>query len=338
MNAAYSAFRRVSAELGANPRHVQGPGGNTSFKLGAERMLVKGSGFELARAEVDEMFVDVNAGKIRAALRDGNDDPLAGAWPGVGPKPSIETSMHALLPSRVVLHTHSLPVVIAACRTNAREHLAARLAGLDWVFVEYERPGTPLARGIARALAGSPGASVVVLQNHGVVVGADEAEPACALLEDVCRRLDVTARPVSGAPDRDALAVAAERSGLALPADETLHRLALDAEAARIATGGTLYPDHVVFLGSGVGLLAGRPPGPPAGPASPKLWIAPGQGVLLERGLPKASEALARCLMEVALGLPSRDACRYLSPSDEAAVLGMEEEKYRQSLARRVSD
>lgn len=337
MDAAYSAFRRVSAELGADPRHVQGPGGNTSFKVGSDRMLVKGSGFELARAELDEMFVDVDATKIRGALRAGADDPLTGAWSGVGPKPSIETSMHALLPSRVVLHTHSLPVVVAACRTDAREQLGARLAGLDWVFVEYARPGTPLARGIVRALAEAPRASVVVLQNHGVVVGAEDAEPARALLEEVCRRLSVTARPVAAAPARDALRAAAERLGLQLPADETLHGLALDPEAVRVATGGTLYPDHVVFLGSGAGLLADRPEGAGGGPASPKLWLAPGQGVLLERGLPKASEALARCLMEVALCLPSRGACRYLSPSDEAAVLGMEEEKYRQSLARRVS-
>jgi rhamnose utilization protein RhaD (predicted bifunctional aldolase and dehydrogenase) len=337
MDAAYSAFRRVSAVLGADPRHVQGPGGNTSFKVGSDRMLVKGSGFELARAEMDEMFVDVDAGKIRAALRAGAGDPLAGAWSGQGPKPSIETSMHALLPSRVVLHTHSLPVVIAACRTDARAELSARLSGLDWVFVEYARPGTPLAQGITRALSDAPRAAVVVLQNHGVVVGAEEAEPARALLEEVCRRLAVAGRPLSGAPDPVALGVAAERAGLTLPADGGVHGLALDPESVRIATGGTLYPDHVVFLGSGAGLLADRPPGASGGPASPKLWLVPGQGVLLERGLPKASEALARCLMEVARGLPSRDACRYLSPSDEAAVLGMEEEKYRQSLARRLS-
>jgi rhamnose utilization protein RhaD (predicted bifunctional aldolase and dehydrogenase) len=337
MDAAYSAFRRVSALLGADPRHVQGPGGNTSFKLGTGRMLVKGSGFELARAELDEMFVDVDAEKIRTALRAGVDNPLTGAWSGEGPKPSIETSMHALLPSRVVLHTHSLPVVIAACRRDAREHLGARLSGLDWVFVEYARPGTPLAQGIAAALEASPRASVVILQNHGVVVGAEDAEPARALLEEVCRRLSATPRRASGSPDPTALALAAEEAGLDLPADESLHSLALDPEAVRIATGGTLYPDHVVFLGSATGLLAERPAVPAKGPASPKLWLAPGQGVLFERGLPKASEALARCLMEVALGLPSRDACRYLSPSDEAAVLGMEEEKYRQSLARRVS-
>jgi rhamnose utilization protein RhaD (predicted bifunctional aldolase and dehydrogenase) len=195
MDAAYSAFRRVSAELGADARHVQGPGGNTSFKLGAERMLVKGSGFELARAELDDMFVDVDAAAIRAALLSGADNPLVGAWSGVGPKPSIETSMHALLRSRVVLHTHSLPVLIAACRRDAREHLGARLGGLDWVFVEYARPGTPLAQGIARALRASPRASVVVLQNHGVVVGAEDAGPARALLEDVCGRLTVAARP-----------------------------------------------------------------------------------------------------------------------------------------------
>jgi rhamnose utilization protein RhaD (predicted bifunctional aldolase and dehydrogenase) len=331
------AFLRVSAELGANPRHVQGPGGNTSLKLESGRMRVKASGFELRFAECEDIFAEVDHGAIRASLRAGASDPLVGAFAPGGPKPSIETSMHALLPQRVVLHTHSLPVIVASCRTDAREHVAARLGDDASVFVEYARPGTPLALGVMRALDAAPNASVVVLQNHGLVVGADTAEAALAELYAVCEQLEPAPRTVEPAVDHSRLELLADEHALALPADERIHRLAFDDEAVRIATGGTLYPDHVVFLGSGAGLLADRPaPGSePRGPGSPKLWIAPGAGVLFEPGLPKAAEALALCLVEVALGLPSRAACRYLSARDEAEVLGMEEEKYRQALASR---
>ena len=60
-------LKAVSARLGADPLRIQGPGGNTSVKQGGA-MWIKASGTELADAERREIFVEVDLGRMRAAL------------------------------------------------------------------------------------------------------------------------------------------------------------------------------------------------------------------------------------------------------------------------------
>lgn len=325
---------RISAELGADPYHVQGPGGNTSLKTGHGTMLVKASGFELRAALDDDIFAELEPQAIVAALRAGAADPLAGIVPRRGHKPSIETALHALMPHRVVIHTHSVPAVALSCRADARALLAQRLDGVAWAFVPYARPGTPLAYAVLDALERQSDASVLVLGNHGIVAGGDTPAEAHALLLDVVRRIERTPQPTSVAPDLALLGELAERHGLALPAAASVHELALRPDLAAIATRGSLYPDHVIFLGPGAGILTER--GPRTDQATPVLWLVPGAGVLLEPALPRAANAMARCLFDVVARLADADDIMYLSASDEAELLGMEEEVYRQDLARRM--
>jgi len=332
MTPAVSEFLRVSAKLGADTRHVQGPGGNTSIKVGPDRMLVKASGFELARALDPKIFATVDYPAVKRALETSGDDPLAGTFDPAGPKPSIETTLHALMPHTVVLHTHSVPVVAVACRRKVEELLSDALGHLAWALVPYTRPGTPLAMAARAALERRADASILILANHGIVVGAPAAEAALALLEQAVGRLEGPSRSAAREPDRAALARLATEHGLVIPETDAVHALGLDAASTAIVTGGTLYPDHVVFLGSGVGLLADRRPGADRHLA-PKLWLVPGTGALFEPGLPAAAHALAESLSSVVSRLAAPGDCRYLSSADEAAILGMEEEKYRQRLA-----
>jgi rhamnose utilization protein RhaD (predicted bifunctional aldolase and dehydrogenase) len=334
-SAELQVFRAVSAELGADPRHVQGPGGNTSIKLTPEKMLIKASGCELRLAETENVFTEVELPRIQAALADGAADPLAGAVATGGLKPSIETTLHAVMRHRVVIHTHSIPVVALLCRSDARTVLAERLPTRDWVFVEYARPGKPLAQLIADALTETPDASVVFMRNHGIVVGAETSQDARDRLLGVVDRLESDSRPPTGRPDTARLDALASSHGLVRPTSPLVDELALDPRSTEIATRGTLYPDHVVFLGSKVGLLPARPAHAADTPISTKLWLEPGVGALLEPGLPKAAQDLARCLAEVVTRLPDASICSYLTPRDEAEILGMEEESYRQALARR---
>lgn len=329
----------VSASLGADPYHVQGPGGNTSIKTASGTMLVKASGFELADALREDIFAEVEPERIVAALLAGSADPLAGIVPLRGRKPSIETAMHAAMPHRVVVHTHSVPAVAVSCRADALSALRTRLAGLPWSFVPYARPGTPLAQAIVRSFRTSPDASVLILGNHGVVVGDETPQGAHAMLLDVVERLDVP-RPApleqdpAHAPDLETLGELAERHGLEPAAEPVVHALAVRADLAAIAARGTLYPDHLIFLGPGAGVLADREA--EGGRVSPQLWLVPGRGVLMERGLPRAAHAMARCLADVVVRLVDAPAVNYLTPDDEAALLGMEEEVYRQELARQM--
>ena len=86
-------------------------------------------------------------------------------------RPSIETSLHALLPHRLVIHVHSVNLIAWAVRADGRAELDRRLAGLSWAWIPYVRPGLPLTPALA-AILRDRRPDVLVLQNHGLVVGA----------------------------------------------------------------------------------------------------------------------------------------------------------------------
>jgi rhamnose utilization protein RhaD (predicted bifunctional aldolase and dehydrogenase) len=318
--------------------HVQGPGGNTSIKVDDHTMFIKASGFELQNATNQDMFVKVDFRKVRQALEHRAENPLLESYAEGGLRPSIETTLHALLPHRVVLHTHTVQAIAVACGSDAQNAVAASLDGfVQHVFVPYARPGTPLALALAHALKMHPDASVVILGNHGVVVGADTTAAAVALLEQVTRRLNRRAASVTRSPDLAGLRELAAEHNLELPEDARAHDLGLRPEALEIALGGTLYPDHAVFLGPAVGLLAQRAVEQElASTTQPKLWLVPGMGVLVDPALSDAAHAMVACLASVVSLLPDRESCRYLSAGEVAELLGMEEEKYRQQLARQT--
>ena len=64
---AFDDLRRFSARVGADPRLVQGAGGNTSLKVGGV-LWIKASGTWLARAAEDDIFVPVEMAPLLAAV------------------------------------------------------------------------------------------------------------------------------------------------------------------------------------------------------------------------------------------------------------------------------
>ena len=113
------ALRLLSARIGADPLLVQGAGGNTSVKHG-EIMWIKASGKWLSEAAREDMFVPVHFKPLLAALREGHPDAeraqkfIAGGHDANGLRPSIETSVHALLPQKIVAHVHCVSTIALA--------------------------------------------------------------------------------------------------------------------------------------------------------------------------------------------------------------------------------
>jgi rhamnose utilization protein RhaD (predicted bifunctional aldolase and dehydrogenase) len=334
-----AALDQLSATLGHDVEQVQAAGGNTSLKVDGV-LWVKASGLWLADALKRDIFVPVRLQPVLDAVAADAADPVAGAVaqelnPG-GLRPSIETTLHALLPHPVVIHTHSVRGIALAIRADAEAVLAGRLQGLVWTFVPYCQPGVPLTRRVAALQAERP-ADVLVLGNHGIVVGGETVESAAALLEAVERRLDAPARHLGDGP-APALDATARRTGLRPAAHTRAHGLAMDRRGIEIAAGGSLYPDHVIFLGPGIAVLAadgdvgesieqalalGR-----------KLFVVPGEGVLLAADTTRSADELALCQALVLERLPLSASVRYLTSENEAALLDWDAEKYRQSLAK----
>jgi rhamnose utilization protein RhaD (predicted bifunctional aldolase and dehydrogenase) len=105
------------------------------------------------------------------------------------------------------------------------------------------------------------------------------------------------------------------------------------------ASGGTLYPDHSVFLGHAVAVLrTGEQPGEAAERAAsacaakPALILIPGIGTLIRAGLGPNAEEMARCLALVASRIPPETPLAYLDLPQEAELLNWDAEKYRRTL------
>ena len=134
------ALKACSVRIGNDPLLIQGPGGNTSVKLG-DTMWIKASGTLLRDALTAETLVPTRWKAIRDAVA---DDPARADRPYEFQiegtlRPSIETSLHAVLPQAVVIHVHCVDTIAIAMQRNAPEIAAAmvpnpvRLAsGPDW--------------------------------------------------------------------------------------------------------------------------------------------------------------------------------------------------------------
>jgi rhamnose utilization protein RhaD (predicted bifunctional aldolase and dehydrogenase) len=324
-------LRRMSARVGKNMLLVQGAGGNSSVKLG-DVLWVKASGTWLADAEHKDIFVPISLSGARAALtRDDQRMPLA---PGVESKlrASIETSLHALLPHPVVLHVHSVNTIAWSVRTDAGEELAARLHGLAWRALDYHHPGLPLAHAV-RAHA-RESIDVLLLGNHGLVVGASSCEGAEALVAEVEQRLALPPRDAQPA-DEGALRRISDGTDYRLPNDSFCHVTATDPHSLAVATTGSLYPDHVVFLGPAMPILAqGEDLAAKAARMVPPpiALLVPGKGALIRSDASLGAEAMLSCLALVTCRLPRDATIKYLSRDNEQALLDWDAEHYRQQM------
>jgi rhamnose utilization protein RhaD (predicted bifunctional aldolase and dehydrogenase) len=337
-----SALRALSARLGRDPDRVQAAGGNTSLKRDGT-MWIKASGTWLARAEDEEILVPVRLDPLLQAMRDGDPaaetarDFVVAEHNPRGLRPSIETTVHAVLPFTVVLHVHCVSTIALAIRTDAEARFAERLDGLpgvDWAFIPYCKPGLTLSQAIAARLR--PATNVVVLGNHGLVVAADGVAAAGELLDRVCAALAQPRRP-SPAAQPEALAELIRGTPYRLPQNPVAHDAATDPDSLALATAGAFYPDHVIFLGAA--LATARTPAELAalgeGPRAPAIVGVPGHGVVLHQGVLRGADEMARCLADVAGRVPAGTPVRAFTQAQIDELTQWDAEQYRQSLSRR---
>lgn len=346
----FKQFLNLSSQTGNDILKTQGAGGNTSLKVDGV-MWVKASGTWLAYAEERDIMVPVLAAPLVDALRSGDPraekatDFVVNSLNTSNLRPSIETSFHAALPSPVVAHYHCVNTIALAVLERREEVLAARMEripDLTWEMVPYRRPGTPLAREIEKIAHRTP--DVLILFNHGIIVTGDTPENVASKINRVSAALATDPRNPS-VPDIAALSAIAKDSGFHPAADIESHKTALSPVSMAYALGGSLYPDHVIFLGTELGVVN---PDRSAGAvldeyrerkkAAPKLLLVPGKGILLSNELTQGGEVMARCLAEVVARIPEGEKIAYLSEDDEYQLTHWEAEQYRQTLDRKAPE
>ena len=247
-------LKQCSAAIGSNRLLVQAAGGNTSIKQDGV-MWIKASGTQLANALSQDIFVAVDLAAMAGDLKSQPqyaDAPQRYMLEKNGLRPSIETSLHAVFPQRVVLHAHCVNTIAFAILKDAETHLAARLQQFKWAFVPYAKPGAHLAASVKARL--KTATNVVVLGNHGVLVAGNSIAEAHTLLEQVHAALAVDVPPQETADTQTLQRICGNNYDV-LAADDAVHQIAFNQARISHALGGSLYPDHVTFCGIGAHAL-----------------------------------------------------------------------------------
>ena len=182
----------LSNLIGSDRSLVQPGGGNTSVKLEETDILdenvptlaVKGSGTDLrtiTSAGFTHLYLDRLATlRDRKAMSDEDMMALMRAcmlFPDRDPVPSVETPLHSLIPYRFVAHTHDVASLALTDTPSASDHVE-RALGREVAFLEYVRPGFPLARLMAEKFPDGPppGTSALVMEKHGLAAWGDTAK------------------------------------------------------------------------------------------------------------------------------------------------------------------
>ena len=319
-------FRALSARLGSDPLQVQGPGGNTSIKKD-NIMWIKASGTELANADTENIFVAVDRSAAQDELRGiaGDGSCKSTVLDKSNPlRPSIETTFHAALEHAVVVHTHSIATLTHVLSDTGCNAAAAKLDGIAFAIVPYAKPGLPLTQKIVENINSET--CVVLLRNHGLICAGPTVNAVSKLTAEVENRL---AMPVLTQRSSAAHALQSTHKEATLEGYELsdVSWMAFDERAFAIASSGSYYPDHVVFLG-------------PALPTSnnsenPPAIIIENQGVFLRNDATASQRAMLTCLSDVLSRLPEEWTPQAIGTEAEAALLNWDAEKYRQALAKR---
>lgn len=171
--------------LGQSDELVLHGGGNTSVKIeveGEEILFVKGSGWDLVSIKA-EGFAPVRMKTLleMAKLESLSDtDMVSGQKAAMidksAPNPSVEAILHAIIPFKVVDHTHADAVVTISNSINGQEHIKNLYP--DFLIVPYVMPGFILAKTIYEMTKGYDWSTCkgIILHNHGIFTFDDEAK------------------------------------------------------------------------------------------------------------------------------------------------------------------
>jgi len=336
-------FLKFSQNIGNNLDLVQGAGGNTSFKDG-EILWVKASGCWLRDALRKEIFIPVihkhrkdemfNTSDFLVAQNFQLDNSVESL------RPSIETFLHLLMPHKYVVHLHSVNIISNSILLDGEQKLTNLLDGINWRWVDYVRPGVPLAYSAQQVMASNP--DVLVLANHGVLFGAESIEKASILLDEIENRVKREIRSYEFDDNFNSVESLISNSDYYLSKNQSIHSLAFDKTACFIASKGTLYPDHVVFLGAGpMTVLSIKEfkvylKDNYFGKIDDKknIIIVRNLGVFILKNLGEIEESMLHCLSNILLRTKSDDELRYLSEQEEAELVSWDAEKYRKSIQR----
>ncbi|MDR2900570.1 MAG: class II aldolase/adducin family protein [Treponema sp.] len=276
----------ISRLYGSNPEYIVAGGGNTSFK-DEKTLYIKESGTSLADCTADT-FVKMDRTVLAkiwentypedpdkresAVLEDMMSAKMAGEE---HKRPSVETLLHDLLPFAYVVHTHPALINGLTCSKEG-EKAAERIFGGNAgnvniaLWIPSVNPGYILSLTVKKAMADyaakkGKAPSIILLQNHGVFVGANTTEEINLIYKNIADNINAY---IKHKPNLSGEVSGWKTSCATFPVLKDLAESAGDGErfvsfrrnagiisvvenrSAFAPVSSALSPDHIVYAGS----------------------------------------------------------------------------------------
>jgi rhamnulose-1-phosphate aldolase/alcohol dehydrogenase len=280
----------LSNVVGTDPTLTQPGGGNSSVKRQetdfagrtVDVLRVKGSGTDLrtiGRAGFTGLRMN-DLGFLRRRDRMSDEEMMAFMRACMldarEPAPSVETPLHSVLRHRFIVHTHDFATQ-ALTDTPRPEALVREALGSAVAYIDYVRPGFPLAHAVSQLGPLPDEAKGLVLGRHGLIAWGHTAKDCYDSLFALINRSEkflaekrgsrpfIEVRvPVPPVAERRATArqilpllragLATQRPPIAYPilhwdgSDEATS-FAGSAQAAALAARGMVTPEHILRCG-----------------------------------------------------------------------------------------
>ena len=251
INSSIEKLKDLSVKIGLNNRFIQASGGNTSFKIG-NKIWVKASGKQLKDANKEDIFVCLENKEKHYCFIDLDINNIQLKPVGINPlKASIETLLHAIMPYSFVVHSHPLDIIRETVIVDNYENISKLMFGFKWTVVDYIKPGEELAREVFYKIKNKD-IDVVILSNHGLIVGGDNATEVLQKHGAIIKRFSRRSRKEKKIDSKkiieiQSLLIKKTSINWRIPRFELIHSLATDDWSFKLATMNPLYPDHLVF-------------------------------------------------------------------------------------------
>ncbi len=256
--------------LGCSDELVLHGGGNTSVKSmvdGEEILYVKGSGWDLVSIKA-KGFAPVKMRTLleMAKLKSLSDSDMvtqqkAAMIDKSAPNPSVEAILHAIIPFKVVDHTHADAIVTISNSKHGQEYIERLFP--NFLIIPYVMPGFILAQKIYEMTQDFDwdNCEGIILHHHGIFTFDDDAKTSYdKMIAAVSRAEDFLAEnaPVSlTAPEekdevdlqklKDVLSEAKDYEVVIKLNDSPLaQHYASQNNLTTFATRGVLTPEHII--------------------------------------------------------------------------------------------
>ena len=316
-------LKYFSAIIGNDKSLIQGAGGNTSIKIG-ENLFIKASGKRLSDALNNDIFVKI---KINSLLNHNEFNTKNFLKNLKNLRPSIEAKFHAIIPKKIVIHTHPIEINSITIRNNSQEILNNKLKKFNWKFIEYATPGEKLFKVISESLLES-NYDVFVMANHGLIIAAEttvDAKNKQNEVIDLCRQKKRMNHNINLNKLQDIISIYTD---FKLPQNELIHTLATDSWSLELASRNPPYPDHILFCGKTPKIIEERKLKEELNNVR-NYCLIPGLGVIIRRNISKIIEEMLLSQAEIYLRIPINNKVNVLNDIQCREILNSENEKFR---------